>query len=152
MSYDNVKVNINHDENKDNKIYTSLLNNNKCIICKDEKPHLINCNSFYSCSCKLCYSCLQLQLNKYLQPYDIVWQGEDDKEFYIDDNDDITSLILPQIKDSIKELLIIRNKKSTNIVLYSNIDSTIEDDNQLCLFSDTAIQLLHNNSDYWIIL
>lgn len=70
----------------------------------------------------------------------------------IDDNDDITSLILPQIKDSIKELLIIRNKKSTNIVLYSNIDSTIEDDNQLCLFSDTAIQLLHNNSDYWIIL
>ena len=87
-----------------------------------------------------------------MQPYDIVWQGEDDKEFYIDDNDDITSLILPQIKDSIKELLIIRNKKSTNIVLYSNIDSTIEDDNQLCLFSDTAIQLLHNNSDYWIIL
>lgn len=92
MSYDNVKVNINHDENKDNEIYISLLNKNKCIICKNEKPHLINCNYFYPCSCKLCYSCLQLQLNKYLQPYDIVWQGEDDKEIDIDDNDDIGGL------------------------------------------------------------
>ncbi len=34
----------------------------KCIICKNKKPDLINCNSFYPCSCNLCYSCLQLHL------------------------------------------------------------------------------------------
>ena len=92
MSSNNVKVKVNHAENEDYKIYTSLLNKKKCIICKNEKSYLINCNSFYPCSCKLCYSCLQLQLNKYLQPYDIVWQGEDDKEIDIDDNDDIGGL------------------------------------------------------------
>lgn len=84
--------NVSHFEKEDKKIYTSLLNKKKCNICKNEKSYLINCNSFYPCSHKLCYSCLELQLNKYLQPYDISWQGEDNKEIKFGENDDIGGL------------------------------------------------------------
>jgi hypothetical protein len=70
----------------------------------------------------------------------------------VDDSNSVDIICLPKIKDSLKKLITIRNKKTSSIVIKSNIDSTIEGDNQLDLFGGAAIQLLHNNLDYWIIL
>ena len=71
-----------------NHVYNIL--RNTCSICKKYKMHEhLVCKE--NCDYQVCYGCMSIQLHKSLSlpKYDIAWEGVEDEEIVIDENNDI---------------------------------------------------------------
>tara|TARA_Y100001937_G_scaffold128195_1_gene202940 strand:- start:150 stop:527 length:378 start_codon:yes stop_codon:yes gene_type:complete len=74
--------------NASSHVYTILKNN--CSVCKkNKKKAYLMCRE--TCDYQICYGCMSIQLHKALSlsNYDIAWEGHENEEIVIGDNNDI---------------------------------------------------------------
>ena len=64
--------------------------NKMCHVCNNKKLNIqmLSCGNDPECTYKVCTNCMSLQLNKMFLPYDLSWQGKDNQEIVISENDD----------------------------------------------------------------